>query len=370
MYGGLGGPPVAVAALDTARFRCAALEAGGPRHAKETAMSKPWPSALASGWHPLAYEAELGSRPLARSLMGVPIVLFRSGAEAAALLDRCPHRNVPLSCGKVREGRIHCAYHGWAFDAAGRCRQVPGTDAVPDVAAHRLSVREVAGLVWCSLAETPAAFPSLPPELDDPDLHSFWWSLDASRARVLDAIENLLDPAHPHFLHPYLVRRKDARREVRVCFTSDARGGEARYDEAQTRLAWLPRFFEGNRTTAVGRYLAPTIAQLAFEGATGPTLTITVVFTPEDQDRTRPFAHFATPRGLLPEWLKRRLLIAFHAPVLRQDRAALALQAATIERFGEPDFHTGPLDLFGPLIWRLANGLPSPPEKRQLQVWL
>lgn len=333
-------------------------------------MNHSWPAALASGWHPLAYAAEVGSQPLARSLMGVPIVLFRSGTEAVALLDRCPHRNVPLSCGKVREGRIHCGYHGWAFDAAGRCTAVPGTDAVPELAVQGFAVREEAGLVWCSLVQAPAAFPSLPPELSDPALHRFWWPLEASDARVLDAIENLLDPTHPHFLHPFLVRRTDARREVRVCFSSDARGGEARYDEAQARLAWLPRIFEGSRTTAVGRYLAPTIAQLSFEGAAGPTLTITVVFTPEEEARTRPFAHFATPRGLLPAWLKRRLLIAFHAPVLRQDRAALALQAANIDRFGAPDFHTGPLDLFGPLIWRLANGLPSPPEKSELQVWL
>lgn len=333
-------------------------------------MSGQWPSALASGWHPLAHAAEVGLRPLARSLMGVPVVLLRSGAEAVALLDRCPHRNLPLSCGKVREGRIHCGYHGWVFDSSGRCTAVPGTDAVPEAAVQRFSVREVAGLVWVSLAEAPAVFPRLPPELEDPALHGFWWPLDASRARVLDAIENLLDPAHPHFLHPHLVRRTDARREVRVSFTSDAFGGEARYDEAQARMAWLPRLFEGSRTSAVGRYLAPTIAQLAFDGAAGRTLTITVVFTPEAQDRTRPFAHFATRRGLLPAWLKRRLLIAFHAPVLRQDRGALAQQATTIECFGEPDFHVGPLDLFGPLIWRLANGLPSPPQKRQLQVWL
>ncbi|HZY19955.1 MAG TPA: aromatic ring-hydroxylating dioxygenase subunit alpha [Ramlibacter sp.] len=329
-----------------------------------------WPCALASGWHPLAHARELGARPLARTLMDVPVVLFRSGGQAVALVDRCPHRNVPLSCGQVRDGAIHCPYHGWAFDAGGRCVRVPGAEAVPDVAARALAVQECAGLVWVSLAPIPAAFPGLPPVLDEPTRDGFWWPLPASRARVLDAIENLLDPAHPHFLHPYLVRRPGARRAVRVRFTSDERGGEARYDEAEASLAWLPQLFEGRRTTVVGRYLAPSIAQLAFDSDAGSTLTLTVIFTPESQERTRPFAHFSTRRGLLPAWLKRWLLIAFHRPVLHQDRVMLARQAATIERFGEAAFSVGPMDLFGPLIWRLANGRASSAQQRELQFWL
>jgi phenylpropionate dioxygenase-like ring-hydroxylating dioxygenase large terminal subunit len=37
-----------------------------------------------------------------------------------ALVDACPHRNAPLSLGKItKEGRIACGYHGWNFDGAG-----------------------------------------------------------------------------------------------------------------------------------------------------------------------------------------------------------------------------------------------------------
>jgi len=247
---------------------------------------------------------------------------------------------------------------------------VPGAQGWPDIAARKLALREEAGLVWVALVQTPAPCPILPAALSDPGLDRFWWSVPASNARVLDAIENLLDPAHPHFLHPWLVRPTTARRAVRVRFTSDGQGGEALYDEEQTRLAWLPRLFEGKRMTVAGRYFAPTMVQLAFESTAGPTLTLTVAFAPETPTRTRPFAHFATRRGLLPGWVKRLLLVAFHAPILRQDRIALAHQACNIERFGGPSFQTGPLDLFGPLIWRLANGQPAPPEERELQVWL
>ena len=50
---------------------------------------------------------ELVKGPLARVIAGVPLVLFRSHGRAGALLDRCPHRNVPLSLGRVlADGRL------------------------------------------------------------------------------------------------------------------------------------------------------------------------------------------------------------------------------------------------------------------------
>src|SRR4051812_19506833 len=59
---------------------------------------------------------------LARRLQGTPLALFRTdGGAIAALLDRCPHRNVPLSAGTVRGDALECRYHGWRFDGAGEC---------------------------------------------------------------------------------------------------------------------------------------------------------------------------------------------------------------------------------------------------------
>src|SRR6185437_13083032 len=69
-------------------------------------------------WYVACTSAELGEQPLARMVLGVPLVLFR-GPAASALLDRCPHRNVPLSLGSVDHGELKCRYHGWRFNAGG-----------------------------------------------------------------------------------------------------------------------------------------------------------------------------------------------------------------------------------------------------------
>src|SRR4029453_12124526 len=79
-------------------------------------------------WYPVARSSELGRRPLAVTLMDTPLAVFRgAGGEPSVLLDRCAHRNYPLSLGRVTgDGVLECGYHGWTYDGGGRCVRVPG----------------------------------------------------------------------------------------------------------------------------------------------------------------------------------------------------------------------------------------------------
>src|SRR5262249_61669703 len=82
-------------------------------------------------WCPVARSSALGRRPLAVTLMDRPLVVFRGARGApAVLLDRCDHRNYPLSLGRVTgDGLLECGYHGWAYDGGGRCVPIPGLRA-------------------------------------------------------------------------------------------------------------------------------------------------------------------------------------------------------------------------------------------------
>ena len=41
-------------------------------------------------------------------------------------LDICPHRLVPLSEGRITDNKeLQCAYHGWCFEASGKCTAIP-----------------------------------------------------------------------------------------------------------------------------------------------------------------------------------------------------------------------------------------------------
>ncbi|HYI38759.1 MAG TPA: Rieske 2Fe-2S domain-containing protein [Allosphingosinicella sp.] len=329
-------------------------------------MVAAWPAAVASGWHPVAFASAVGPRPVAARLMGRRLVVVRDGEGPFVLDDRCPHRGAPLSLGRVEAGAIACPYHGWRFGRGGACLAVPGSP-LPGSPARALPCVEEAGLVWTSLAEFPGPFPRLPDCFGDKSLDRFWWPLRATLAGLLDAIENHLDPAHPHHVHPWMVRSPNRRRPVEVSVRSGPWGAEAVYLEGSKAAGLMPRLLEGKRLRSVGRLYPPTIAEIAFEGEAGLKLSVAVVFGPEDEGLTRPWAHFATRRGLAPAWLKRAVLKAFHLPVLTQDRRMLRLQQEW--RQGEaPLYAAGPLDLMGPTIWRLANGLPEPERERSLTM--
>ena len=220
-----------------------------------------WPAGVAGAWHPIAYRAEIGKSPLAVRLMGRPIVLFETAEGVAVLEDRGPHRNAPLSAGRIVAGQIECPYHGWRFDRAGQCRHVAGSNEPARAGAIALPAKECAGIIWTCLAPAAAPFQQLPAQIDDAEFDSFWWRLPASRGAIGDAIENLLDPIHAYFLHPGLVRRSTRASPVDVEFSVEADQATARYTEPREGMTLLQRLTEGARTVSWGCYRPPTQAR-------------------------------------------------------------------------------------------------------------
>ncbi len=130
-------------------------------------------------WYPVAFSRELGKRPLARTICGEKIALFRDGPRAYALRDRCPHRGVPLSMGRKEfPGTISCMYHGWTYDLqSGRLAAVitDGPDSPicgkASVAVPTYPTEERAGLIWVYVGDQPAppVEADIPEELLRPD---------------------------------------------------------------------------------------------------------------------------------------------------------------------------------------------------------
>ncbi|MEB3222130.1 MAG: Rieske (2Fe-2S) protein [Candidatus Sericytochromatia bacterium] len=103
---------------------------------------------------------------LASEVEGVPLVLWRDDeGRPVAWLDRCPHRNMPLSEGHLDDGWLRCTYHGWAFDAEGRCRHVPSsaTGRAASACAQTFPARETAGAIWVELVPDHHERPPAPP---------------------------------------------------------------------------------------------------------------------------------------------------------------------------------------------------------------
>ena len=102
-------------------------------------------------WYPIAWSRELkAGRMLARRFAGEPVVVVRTAdGTVFALEDRCAHRQVPLSHGVVKGCTVRCGYHGWAYDPAGKCVDVPylGRDRLPN-GVKAYPTHEVDGVIF------------------------------------------------------------------------------------------------------------------------------------------------------------------------------------------------------------------------------
>ena len=76
-------------------------------------------------WHPIGRVETFGDEPTRVEVIGEGYVVVRLDGRLEAFLDVCPHRNARLSDGRLVNGLIECPYHGWRFDADGRCAHVP-----------------------------------------------------------------------------------------------------------------------------------------------------------------------------------------------------------------------------------------------------
>lgn len=310
------------------------------------------------GWHLAALSRDIRDKPVARTVAEVPVVLFRGRDGIAALQDRCPHRNYPLSLGRVEDGGIVCPYHGWAFATDGTCTRVAGCAAEFDgrrLAAIAVAVKERHGAVFVRL-EGDEPFPDIPGPFGDPAFDHFWWDQGDWRSTVFDAVENVMDPFHTTELHHGHIRSRDRRQEVTISVENFERAVEMTIEQDRPDDGFMARVFERDRTRSRSRFDAPTRFQGVWEGREGINISVLVFFTPTARGMIRPVACFTTPKGIVPGPLKALVIKAFIAPVVRQDRRALEAQADTIARFGNPRYAQGPGDPLGNRVRRLMDG--------------
>jgi len=299
---------------------------------------------------------------------GHAMVLFRDARGAAvALEDRCAHRNAPLSIGKVADGSLECAYHGWRYDGQGRVAEVP---ALPEPesarcahAVKRYPVSEQDGFVWVSLDDgQPAARPPAFPFLGQPGWTSFTMKT-LFRAPVEACLENFLDVPHATFLHRYWFRAATAR-EIRAVVRTLEDGAEAEFFEEprEGSLVWWLLAPRGGAMRHTDRFIAPRTSRVDYEFPGGLHYVITSSCTPIDGRSTQVFTVISFRYRFLG-----RLVRLFFEPlsrrIIRQDVKMLDAQYSNVERFGGPSFAHTRADLLGRHIaaWRDALSAGAPP---------
>src|SRR5829696_3355353 len=93
----------------------------------------PMGNVLRRYWMPALLAEDLPSPdcpPVRVRLLGEDLVAFRDSEGKVGLLDEfCPHRLASLFLGRNEESGLRCVYHGWKFDTAGNCIDMPSEPA-------------------------------------------------------------------------------------------------------------------------------------------------------------------------------------------------------------------------------------------------
>lgn len=163
---------------------------------------------MKNAWYAAAWDHEVSAdAPLARTILNEPVVLFRdSSGNIVALEDRCCHRHLPLSEGKIIGDTLECGYHGLTFDASGTCVKVPGQTRVPPGSRVRAwPVLEKYQYVWIWMGDADKADENLLPDwhvMDDPD----WAVVKGDPPFHIPCYyelfnDNLLDLSHLAYVH-------------------------------------------------------------------------------------------------------------------------------------------------------------------------
>ncbi|MBC7380984.1 MAG: aromatic ring-hydroxylating dioxygenase subunit alpha [Burkholderiaceae bacterium] len=166
-------------------------------------------------WMPALLASELphpDCAPVKLRILGENYVAFRDSQGRIGVVEpTCPHRGADLFFGRNEEGGLRCVYHGWKFDVAGQCLEMPTLEAADDQARQKicsrmrlksLAARESAGIIWVYMAGEPEQAPPLPALefMTVPASHRYV-SKKLQQCNWAQACEGGLDTAHFSYLH-------------------------------------------------------------------------------------------------------------------------------------------------------------------------
>lgn len=158
-----------------------------------------------NAWYACAYDVEVGSQLLARTICNLKMVIYRqTNGQVAILEDACWHRLLPLSMGRLVGDQVVCGYHGLVYNAQGRCTHMPSQETLnPSACVRSFPVIEKHRFVWVWPGDPAKADPALVPDMhfnNDPN-----WSGDGKMITVeCDyrlVVDNLMDLTHETFVH-------------------------------------------------------------------------------------------------------------------------------------------------------------------------
>jgi phenylpropionate dioxygenase-like ring-hydroxylating dioxygenase large terminal subunit len=161
-------------------------------------------------WYPVAWDHEIAAGQVVEvKFWGRSIAVYRGQDGAVhALEDRCAHRQLKLSKGKVEGNNLLCTYHGWEYDGCGRCAKIPHDlfgNKMPQITIGNYPIQVRYGIIWVFPGDPAMATVHKIPEIPEIEGATEWgimpldFVVSAHHSMVIDNVSD--------FTHAYLHRK-------------------------------------------------------------------------------------------------------------------------------------------------------------------
>jgi phenylpropionate dioxygenase-like ring-hydroxylating dioxygenase large terminal subunit len=324
-------------------------------------------------WYIAAESSDVNGRPKSVEVYGERLVLFRGpDGRATALEDRCAHRNMELSRGRLADGCIECPYHGWRFNTAGRCVHVPSLGPAAARVNHTVRgfpIAESDGFVWVFLGNrgsTPGLFRF--PHFEDTGWTSFHMKTRFAGS-VEACLENFLDCPHTVYVHQGWFRSHE-QRPLKAIVRASADSVEVEFQGEPITDSVVSRLFfpRGRELRHTDRFSIPNISRVDYDFGPDRHFIITSQCTPISEHDTEVYTVITYRFGRIGR-LVRFILEPICRKIIRQDVDILGIQSEQLRRFGGPRFTHVETDLLGlkikALRQRAERGQPAPTEPQR-----
>jgi phenylpropionate dioxygenase-like ring-hydroxylating dioxygenase large terminal subunit len=160
-------------------------------------------------WIPALLAEELPENdcpPVRVKILSERLIAFRSSDGEYGLIDEfCAHRGASLWFGRVEQGGIRCAYHGWKYETSGQCVEVPSepenSNFCSKIKLTAYPLVKVGDILWTYLGDRGQQ-PDLPEfEFAHVPSDQTFTSKRWQESNWLQALEGGIDSSHVSWLH-------------------------------------------------------------------------------------------------------------------------------------------------------------------------
>lgn len=308
---------------------------------------------LINNWYIACLSHELKSKkPLRRVIYDVPIVLFRNESKIVALIDKCLHRQVPLSEGNIDGCNIKCPYHGWTFDGNGEVCDIPseGPEFLQGQSKRKIQSyiaieQDECIWVWMGKSEPTSLLPPWRfPEITIPQWSHYIMVTDFEN-EVVNLAENFMDVPHTVYVHKGWFRNESFKKVAMNVKTYDGTV-LVTYDQPDDNIAKYLKPLINPKNEPMkhtDHYFFPNITRVDYQFGENYKYIINSQCTPVSTMKSRVYTYIAYKLPFFGKILK-PFIHYYTRIVIEQDVDIMEIQSRNLKVENNGKYQSTPAD--------------------------